>query len=82
MSFYTLWFLISVFLKFDLDFNLSKETYFNIYEEKRNFEIYTTFKPLQTSSITNIQNLNYDNGLDKITRLSTFKLVTIVNRVH
>ena len=46
MSFYTLWFLISVFLKFDLDFNLFKETYFNIYEEKRNFEIYTTFKPL------------------------------------
>ena len=31
----TLWFLISFFLWFDLDFNLIKETYINIYEAKK-----------------------------------------------
>ena len=80
MPFYALWFLMSVFLWFDLDYNLFKDTYFNITKKKRKFALY--LKTLQMSSITNIQNLNYDNGLDKITQVSTFKPSTIANIVH
>ena len=46
MSFYTLWFLISVFLWFDLDFNLFKKLILTFTKQKRKFELYTTFKPL------------------------------------